>query len=440
MSDDTHAMKSTSVCKAFALLLGMWVTLPASAQDPQIARRVERLLVTSPVIDAHNDLLWELRDRYGSDLSKIDLGSNAATLPRTPSGSDLPPLMTDIPRLRAGHVGGQFWSVWIPPSVTGPAAIKMTLEQIDLARRMVQRYPEHLRMAYSADDIERASKAGRIASLLGIEGGHQIDNSLPMLRQLHALGARYMTLTHTSNTAWADAGTDNPVHKGLTPFGLAVVAEMNRLGMVVDLSHVSKDAMRAALGASQAPVMFSHSNARALVDHPRGVDDEVLALVAKNGGIVMVNFNPGYVSQAVASHEAALAAEQSRNNAPPYAGLYIGQPERAAAALEAWKRNNPAPRATLSMVADHMDHIRKVAGIDSVGIGGDLDGIMDTPDGLEGVDKYPRLFEELARRGWTDADMAKAARGNILRVLRRNEDVAKRLQGTLPPPDAVFKP
>ncbi|SFD32480.1 membrane dipeptidase [Massilia yuzhufengensis] len=419
----------------------MWEALPATAQAPQVAGRVERLLTKSPVIDAHNDLLWELRDRYGSDLAKIDLQSDTSRLPPTPGVPvDLPPLMTDLPRLRAGHVGGQFWSVWIPGSVTGPAAVKMTLEQIDLAKRMVQRYPEHLGMAYTADDIERAGKAGRIASLLGIEGGHQIDNSLPMLRQLYALGARYLTLTHTSNNAWADAGTDNPVHKGLSPFGLAVIQEMNRLGMVVDLSHVSRATMLAALSASQAPVMFSHSNARALVDHPRGVDDEVLALVAKNRGIVMVNFNPGYVSQAVATYEAALAAEQRRYNAPPYAGLYIGQPERAAAALEEWKRNNPAPRATLAMVADHMDHIRKVAGADSVGIGGDLDGINDTPDGLDGVDKYPRLFDELARRGWSDADLAKAARGNILRVLRRNEEVARQLQAKPAPPDAVFTP
>lgn len=422
----------------FAVLLALCVTLPAAAQDTVIAKRVERLLTSSPVIDAHNDLLWELRERYGSDLGKIDLKQSTATLPRPPGApADMPALMTDLPRLRAGHVGGQFWSVWIPPTVTGPAAVKMTLEQIDLAKRMVQRYPEHLSMAYSADDIERARKAGRIASLIGIEGGHQIDNSLPMLRQLYALGARYLTLTHSLKTDWADSGTDNPVHKGLSPFGQAVVGEMNRLGMMVDISHVSKDTMKAVLATSRAPVMFSHSNARALVDHPRGVDDEVLALVAKNRGIVMVNFNPGFVSQAVATHESAFAAEQSRNTAPPY-GLYLGQPERAAAAMAAWKQNNPAPRATLSMVAEHMDHIRKVAGADSVGIGGDLDGIMSTPDGLDGVDKYPRLFEELARRGWTDEEMAKAARGNILRVLRQTEEVAQQLQAQLPPADARF--
>lgn len=427
---NAHATANTTL----AILIALCATLPAAAQSPQGASRVERLLTRSPVIDAHNDLLWELRERYDSDLSRIDLRMDTATLPRAP---DAPALMTDLPRLRAGHVGGQFWSVWIPPTVTGPAAVKMTLEQIDLAKRMVQRYPEHLSMAYSADDIERARKAGRIASLIGIEGGHQIDNSLPMLRQLYALGARYLTLTHSLKTGWADSGTDNPAYTGLSPFGEAVVSEMNRLGMLVDISHVSKDTMKAVLTMSRAPVMFSHSNARALVDHPRGVDDEVLALVAKNRGIVMVNFNPGFVSQAVATYEAELAAEQSRNTAPPY-GLYLGQPQRAAAALQAWKQNNPVPRATLAMVADHMDHIRKVAGADSVGIGGDLDGIMSTPDGLDGVDKYPRLFEELARRGWTDEELAKAARGNILRVLRDAEDVARQLQATSAPSDARY--
>ena len=424
--------------KAFAALLAMSLALPVAAQSSPIASRVQRVLTSSPVIDAHNDLLWELRDRYGSDLTKIDLNLSTATLPLPPEApADTPALMTDLPRLRAGQVGGQFWSVWIPPTVTGPAAVKMTLEQIDLAKRMVQRYPDHLSMAYSADDIERARKAGKIASLIGIEGGHQIDNSLPMLRQLYALGARYLTLTHSLKTDWADSGTDNPAHQGLSPFGQAVVGEMNRLGMMVDISHVSKDTMKGVLATSKAPVMFSHSNARALVDHPRGVDDEVLALVAKNRGIVMVNFNPGFVSQAVATYESAMAAEQSRNTAPPY-GLYLGQPERAAAAMAAWKQNNPLPRATLSMVADHMDHIRKVAGADSVGIGGDLDGIMSTPDGLDGVDKYPRLFEELARRGWTDEEMAKAARGNILRVLRKTEEVAKQLQSQVAPADTRF--
>lgn len=418
-----------------SLVLAVSFALPASAQpgapanSAAIAARIDRLLKQSPLIDGHNDLAWELRERYHSDISKIDLAADTSRLPRPAHmPADLPALMTDIPRLRAGRVGGQFWSVWIPPTLTGPAAVKTTIEQIDLVKQMAQRYPAHLAMAYSADDIEREFKAGRIASMIGIEGGHQIDNSLSILRQTYALGARYLTLTHSAKNDWADSGTDNPVHNGLTPLGLAIVREMNRLGMMVDLSHVSAAVMKAALAASEAPVMVSHSNARALVDHPRNVPDDVLELIAKNRGIVMVNFYPGYVSQAVSNWAADFAAEQARTNTPPFSGRFIGQPERAAAALDAWKKAHPAPRATLAMVADHIEHIRKVAGVDSVGIGGDLDGIPDTPDGLEGVDKYPKLFEELARRGWKDDELGKLAGGNLLRVLRKNEEVARRLQ------------
>lgn len=341
--------------------------------------------------------------------------------------------MTDIPRLRAGHVGAQFWSVWIPPTVTGPAAVKMALEQIDIVHTMAARYPRDLQMAYSADDIVRAHKAGRIASLIGIEGGHQIDDSLAVLRQLYALGARYMTLTHTLDNDWADAATDAPRHRGLTPFGRAVVHEMNRLGMLVDLSHVSPDTMRAALAASAAPAIFSHSGARALNDHPRDVPDDVLKLVARNRGIVMATFAPSYVSPARNHWEADRAAEQARFNAPPYDGLYIGQPERAQAALAAWEQQHPKPVVTLAMVADHIDHIRQFAGVDCVGIGSDFDGITDTPRGLEDVATYPDLFKELARRGWTDADLRKLAGGNMLRVMRAAAEIGERLQATEAP-------
>ena len=336
--------------------------------------------------------------------------------------------MTDIPRLHAGHVGGQFWSVWIPSELTGPAAVQTTLEQIDIVHAMVARYPDDLQMAYTADDIVRIHKAGRIASLIGIEGGHQIDNSLAALRQMYALGARYMTLTHTLNNDWADSATENPKHHGLTPFGQAVVHEMNRLGMLVDLSHVSAETMKAALAATQAPVIFSHSGARALDDHPRNVPDDVLELVEQNHGVVMVNFYPGYVSDERARWNADRAAEQARFNSPPYDGLYIGQPERAKAALAEWEKAHPAPPVTIAMVADHIEHIRKVAGVDCVGIGSDFDGIPITPAGLEGVDKYPALLDELARRGWSDDDLAKVAGGNMLRVMREAEAVAKRLQ------------
>jgi membrane dipeptidase len=293
---------------------------------------------------------------------------------------------------------------------------------------MVARYPNDLQMAFTADDVVRIHKAGRIASLIGIEGGHQIDNSLATLRQMYALGARYMTLTHTLNNDWADSATDNPKHHGLTDFGRTVVHEMNRLGMLVDLSHVSAETMEAALAVTQAPVVFSHSGARRLVDHPRDVPDDVLALVKQNRGVVMVNFYPGYVSSASARWDADRAAEQARFNAPPFDGLYIGQPERAKAALAEWEEAHPAPTVTIAMVADHVDHIRKVAGVDCVGIGSDFDGIPAGPAGLEGVDKYPALFEELARRGWSDADLAKVAGGNVLRAMRDSEGVAKRLQ------------
>ncbi len=293
-------------------------------------------------------------------------------------------------------------------------------------------------MAYTADDVVRAHRAGRIACLIGIEGGHQIDDSLPVLRQMYALGARYMTLTHTKDTAWADSATDDPEHHGLTPFGRAVVGEMNRLGMLVDLSHVSPDTMRAALQASRAPVIFSHSGARALVDHPRDVPDDVLRLLARNGGVVMVNFYPGYVSQARASWDADAAAESARLNAPPYSGLYVGQPERAKAAMAAWKKAHPAPVVTVADVADHIDHIRQVAGVDHVGLGSDFDGIPDTPTGLEGVDRFPAVLVELARRGWSDEDLAKLAGGNVLRVMRDAEAVATGLQRTEPPSAATL--
>ena len=400
---------------------------PASAQnDAALAARVAKVLAETPLIDGHNDLPWELRARGAVDLRVDQTKQGKAADGQTP-------LMTDIPRLRAGGVGGQFWSVWIPSSTTGPAAVQMTLEEIDIVRSMVSRYPDTFEMASTADDIERIHRDGRIASLIGIEGGHQVNNSMAVLREMYVLGARYMTLTHTSNNDWADSATADPKHGGLTPFGKAVVGEMNRLGMLVDLSHVSPDTMRQAIAASAAPVMFSHSNARALIDHPRGVPDDVLRLVARNRGIVMVNFYSSYVSAANARWDADRAAEKARFNAPPYGGLYIGQPERAEAAMAEWEKRHPAPVATLGMVADHIDHIRKVAGIGSVGIGSDFDGVSTTPKGLEGVETYPALLIELARRGWSDADLAAFAGGNMLRVMREAETVATRLQASTSP-------
>ena len=426
---------------AIALVIAPGCVYAASTQTSvSPAVQVNRVLAQTPLIDGHNDLAWQIRECFAS-LENLDLRADTAHLPKPANAAtdcEWVPPMTDIPRLHAGRVGGQFWSVWVPPKITGPAAVKMALEQIDLVRAMVARYPNDLQMAYTADDIVHIHKAGRIASLIGIEGGHQIDNSLPMLRQMYSLGARYMTLTHTLNNNWADSATDNPQHHGLTPFGRALVHEMNRLGMLVDLSHVSPETMKAALAATASPVIFSHSGARALDDHPRDVPDDVLALVQQNRGIVMVNFYPEYVSSDRAHWNADRAAEQARYNSPPYDGLYIGQPERAKAAMAEWEKAHPAPVVTIAMVADHIDHIRQVAGDDCVGLGSDFDGIEVTPLGLDGVDKYPALLEELARRGWSDGDLAKLAGSNLLRVMHDAETVAKRLQKTEQPSFATI--
>src|SRR5580704_11281707 len=412
-------------------ILSLLLCLPLTtwaADDYQ--HRIDHVLSQTPLIDGHNDLPWEIRERYKGDVAAINLSADTRHLPVEAGQAAF---MTDIPRLRAGLVGAQFWSVWIPVSAPGFEAVQMTLEQIDLVKRMSAQYPADFAMAYTAADIRRIHKSHRIASLIGIEGGHQINNSLAMLRQMYDAGARYMTLTHSTNTPWADSATDTPAHHGLTPFGIEVVREMNRLGMLVDLSHVSTDTMKAALAASQAPIIFSHSSARALDDHPRNVPDEVLRAVAANGGVVMVNFAPPYVSAARNHWEADHAAERTRFNSPPYAGLYIGQPERAKAALAEWEAQHPMPVTTLAQVADHVEHIRQVAGVDHVGLGSDFDGIPDAPVGLEGVDRYPALLEELVRRGWSDADIAKLAGENLLRTLAAAEQVSLRLQGGAKP-------
>jgi membrane dipeptidase len=422
----------STAMRVLGLLL--WAPLAAWGAD-DYQHRAEQVLLRTPLIDGHNDLPWEIRDRFKSDLAAVDLESDTTHLP-FPDGAS--PLMTDIPRLRAGHVGGQFWSVWIPSAVKGYEAVQITLEQIDLVKRMTARYPGTLEIAYTAADVRRIHRSHRIASMIGIEGGHQINDSLAVLRQMYDAGARYMTLTHTANNAWADSATDSPVHHGLTPFGIEVVREMNRLGMLVDLSHVSPETMSAALAASEAPVIFSHSSARALVDHPRNVPDDILRSVAANGGVVMVNFAPGYVSSARNHWDADQAAERTRFNSPPYVGLYIGQPERAKAALAVWEQQHPRPAATLLQVADHIDHIRQVAGVDHVGLGSDFDGIEDAPTGLEGVNRYPALLEELMRRGWTDPDIAKLAGENLLRVMAAAEKAALSLRVARPASSRLF--
>jgi membrane dipeptidase len=422
---------------AALMLLSLAAAATSAADAPKaVDQRLDRVLTQTPLIDGHNDLPWEIRERFGGDLAKVDLAANTAALP-APAGSL--PLMTDIPRLRRGRVGAQFWSVFIPVEVKGPQAVQETLEQIDLVKAMCARYPHDLAMAYTAADVRRLHRAGLIASLVGVEGGHQINDSLPVLRAYYDAGARYLTLTHSANTAWADSATDTPQHHGLTPFGKEVVREMNRLGMLVDLAHVSEETMRAALAVTEAPVIFSHSSARALVDHPRDVSDEVLRLVARNGGIVMVNFATDYVSDARRRWDADRTAEQGRNNSPPFGGLYIGQPERAAAALKAWDAAHPQPPVTMRDVADHIEHIRQIAGADYVGLGSDFDGIPETPTGLEGVDHFPALLLELEHRGWSDAELAKVAGDNLLRVLAQAEAVSARLRAERPPSSATLE-
>lgn len=403
----------------------------AQTPDPKIAARIDKVLAKTPLVDGHNDVPWAIRQRAGVHPEKVDLATDTTGL-KEDGGVGM---MTDIPRLKAGRLGGQFWSVYIPASFDGPIAVEMTLEQIDITKSLAQFYPATFEMAYSADDIVRIHKSGRIASLVGIEGGHQIHDSLAVLRQMYAAGARYMTLTHSKNTRWADSATDDPKHGGLTPFGRAVVTEMNRLGMLVDLSHVSEETMNDALETTQAPVIFSHSSARGLNDHPRNVPDAVLAKVKSNRGVVMVTFVPGFVSRARMEWSAARSAEQAR-----LASLYPGQPDKAKAALADWEAAHPQPAVTLATVADHVDHVAKVCGVDCVGIGGDFDGISDTPEGLDGVDKYPDLFAELAHRGWTDEDLGKLAGGNVLRVFREAEAAAKKLQAATRPSYATVSP
>ena len=392
----------------------------APSDSAGVEQRVERVLRATPIIDGHNDLPWEIRQNFAGRFDRLDLTADTSHLSSS--------LQTDLPRLRQGHVGGQFWSVWIPTTLRGTEAVQVTLEQIDLVRRMVARYPTELELAYTAADIRRIERAGRIASLIGVEGGHQIGNSPAALRSFFALGVRYMTLAHSSNNDFVDSATDAPVHHGLTPFGKAIVHEMNRLGMIVDLSHVSAEAMRQALAETRAPVIFSHSSARAIVDHPRDVPDDVLRLLPANGGVVMVNFYSGFISEPYRRRAADRAAEEARLKA-----LHPGDPERRAAALAEWERAHPRPATTIGDVADHIDHVRQIAGVDHVGIGSDFDGVDgELPAGLEGVDRYPALFQELARRGWSDQDLAKLAGGNVLRAMERVEQVAVSMRAEPP--------
>jgi membrane dipeptidase len=414
-----------SVRRSGLLLLTLLVTAAASAaaqSDPAL-ERARRILRSVPLIDGHNDLAWEIRmsESAPMDVAAYDLRA------RTPGH-------TDFERLKAGQVGAQFWSIYVPGEVKDSGYARIQLEQFDIARRIIQRYPDRLALALTAADIEREFKRGRIASLLGMEGGHVIENSLGALRSYHDLGARYMTLTHTVTLDWADAALDSARHGGLSDFGLEVVREMNRLGMLVDLSHVSPATMSDALDVTEAPVIFSHSSARALTEHPRNVPDSILRRLPKNGGVVMVTFVPAFVSNEVAKWEEQSEDEQERITRE------TADTADARRRMDEWTAAHPRPDATLAQVADHIEHVRKVAGIDHVGIGSDFDGISYVPVGLEDVASFPRLFAELIRRGWSDDDLRKLAGRNLLRALRAAERTAERLQKERQPSTMTIAP
>jgi membrane dipeptidase len=410
----------------FVAALGVLVAfVPAGAQsedgfaasssverpDSVTVERVLGLLDEVPLVDGHNDLPWQIREKAAGDLDSLDIAEPQREL------------HTDLERLRAGRVGAQFFAAYVPSDLMADGATRFALMQIDLIHRLVDRYPDTFLYATTVADIERAHEADRIAALIGVEGGHAIEGSLDVLRTLYDLGTRYMTLTHWKSTAWADAATDRPLHQGLSPFGEDVVREMNRLGMLVDLSHVSDSTMMDALRITQAPVIYSHSSARALAGHTRNVPDAILPAVAENGGVVMVNFSPGFINEETRLHgERAEALIDSLRNA------FSGDSARVREAFEGWLEKNPPPKATLSQVADHVDHIVEVAGIDHVGLGSDYDGIDDVPIGLEDVSRFPDLLAELLERGYSDEDIRKLAGENFLRVMREAEAVSERLR------------
>jgi membrane dipeptidase len=404
------------VCAAFATS-----GADAQAADSNLAR-AKRILRTTPLVDGHNDLAWRIReDKHAPrDVEAYDLRHTTAG-------------HTDLARMKEGMVGAQFWSVYIPGEVKDSGYARVQLEEIDIARRFIAKYPERLAFATRAADIRHDFSQGKVASFLGMEGGHAIENSLGALRAYYDMGVRYMTLTHNVTLDWADAALDEPKHGGLTPFGKEVVREMNRLGMLVDLAHVSPGTMSAALDVSEAPVIFSHSGARALVDHPRDVPDSILARLPKNGGIVMVPFVNSFVSAKVRAHD--VGEEHASKDAKARFGADTAAMERE---LSAWRTAHPPVRASISDVADHIEHVRDVAGIDHVGIGSDFDGIEDVIPGLENVSKFPYLLAELARRGWSDADLRKVVGENFIRAFTKAETVAARLQKERKPSTATI--
>jgi membrane dipeptidase len=413
----THRSLVSAILAAAAVAA---TALPAAGQEDALLERARRLHAEVPLIDGHNDLPWEIREKAQGDLRAMD-----------PTGP-LPAQHTDVARLRSGGVGGVFWAAYVPVTRIGNGAAGFALEQIGLIKRITDASP-HLELATTAADVERIHGEGRVASLIGIEGGHAIENSLDVLRQFHELGVRYLTLTHANTIDWADAATDAPRHGGLSPFGEEVVREMNRLGMLVDLSHVSDATMMDALRVSEAPVIFSHSSARAVANHPRNVPDAVLAALPANGGVVMINFYSGFVEPA--------GADLMRGMFDVQRGFREQHPDDPAAAQRAyqeWRAANPVPRGTVGTLADHVDHVVRVAGIDHVGIGSDYDGVTTLPVGMEDASRFPYLTAELLRRGYSDADVAKILGGNVLRAMRAAERTAARLQRERAPSQAVI--
>ena len=390
-----------------------------SMRDASLEARiayVRKLLRNTPLVDGHNDLPWAMREAAKDPLDVV-----AYDLRRKTAG------MTDIARLRKGMVGGQFWSVYIPGEVRDSGYARIQLEQIDIAKRVIARYPDVFVPAFTAADVRSAYAQGKIGSLLGMDGGHAIENSLGALRSYYELGARYMTLTHNVTLDWADAANDVPRNNGLTAFGKEVVREMNRLGMIVDLAHTSPAVMSQALSVTEAPVIWSHAAARGVTDVPRNVPDSILARLPKNGGVVMMTFVPGFVSQAVANYGAQVTAVRDS-----IANRFPNNNDAQFKAVAAWRETHPTPIATIADVADHLDHIKKIAGAAHVGIGGDFDGITETVQGLEDVSTYPTLFAELLKRGWTDTELKGLAGENVLRVLKGAESVSALLRKSRP--------
>lgn len=407
-------MKATSIALALfsVALLG---SLQAEERGPIVLTDAARAIHSSAlVIDGHNDLPWELRDQGSPDFKKLDIAQQQSSL------------HTDLPRLKQGGVGGQFWSVWVPVSTSRRgAALSTTLEQIELVKLMLRQYPGELAAAYTADDIERLQNQGKIASLIGVEGGHCIEESIPVLRRLYQLGARYMTLTHSDTLSWADSATDEKRNGGLTEFGLDVVAEMNRLGMMVDLSHVSAEVMRQAITASEAPVMFSHSSCRAVAAHPRNVPDDILKMLPEKDGVVMINFFSAFVVPEAAKinvERLRLQRLSEEKHTRPDGTL---DEDAVDAEMDDFYDKNPMPRGTIHHVLDHIDHVKKVAGIDHIGLGSDYDGVSMLPEQLDDVTSYPYLTQGMLDRGYTAGEIRKVLGGNLLRVMRKAEAVSK---------------